>query len=310
LIDGNLIRLQTYEYNGDTFHHRAFMKTGDVADLPQLTFRNNVIAITDVNHGSYSSLQETWAVTVHSSNNYYLNLSDTPLPSNYPMPPAGWTVLQGQAARDYWAFSRDTWIANHVGSEPLLPSPPPHDEEPPPPPTGSLTFEKRIVLGTDDAEQRGTSVDLSSSDIELIKDGLTPQVVGLRFQGIQIPTGATVTNAHITFTSDETDRVATNLIIYGHDIGDTFTFANTSNNITGRAKTDASATWAPEAWSIVGQVHNTTDLSAIVNEIVDRPDWATGNGMAFIFTGTGERTAEAFESGASTAPQLHVEYFI
>jgi Ca2+-binding RTX toxin-like protein len=122
LIDGNLIRLQTYEYNGDTFHHRAFMKTGDVADLPQLTFRNNVIAITDVNHGSYSSLQETWAVTVHSSNNYYLNLSDTPLPSNYPMPPAGWTVLQGQAARDYWALSRDTWIANHDGSEPLLPS--------------------------------------------------------------------------------------------------------------------------------------------------------------------------------------------
>jgi hypothetical protein len=29
--------------------------------------------------------------------------------------------------------------------------------------------------------------------------------------------------------------------------------------------------------------------------------------MAFIITGTGTRTAEAFEGGAATAPLLHVE---
>ena len=35
------------------------------------------------------------------SGNYYLNLSDTPFPSNYPLPPKGFTILQGQAARDF-----------------------------------------------------------------------------------------------------------------------------------------------------------------------------------------------------------------
>jgi hypothetical protein len=32
-----------------------------------------------------------------------------------------------------------------------------------------------------------------------------------------------------------------------------------------------------------------------------------GNDMAFIITGTGTRTAEAFEGGVATAPLLHVE---
>ena len=41
---------------------------------------------------------------------------------------------------------------------------------------------------------------------------------------------------------------------------------------------------------------------------MSRTGWASGNAMAFILTGTGTRTAEAFESGAAIAPMLHIEY--
>ena len=41
---------------------------------------------------------------------------------------------------------------------------------------------------------------------------------------------------------------------------------------------------------------------------MSRTGWTSGNAMAFIITGTGTRTAEAFEGGASTAPMLHIEY--
>jgi hypothetical protein len=47
-----------------------------------------------------------------------------------------------------------------------------------------------------------------------------------------------------------------------------------------------------------------------VQEIIDRPGWVSGNPLAFIVTGSGRRTAVAFNGGAALAPRLHIEYTI
>ena len=57
-----------------------------------------------------------------------------------------------------------------------------------------------------------------------------------------------------------------------------------------------------------GADQRTPDLSAIVQEIIDRTDWSPGNALAIIITGTGERTAESYNGSSSGAPLLHVEY--
>jgi hypothetical protein len=175
----------------------------------------------------------------------------------------------------------------------------------------SSTFEKRVVSGLDDVEQRGSSMSMDSSDLELVKDGSANQRVGLRFTGIEIPEDAIITKAYIQFQTDEVGSATTSLLIRGQDTDDAAAFANVKNNLSSRATTDASAVWMPEAWSTVGQAglgQRTSDLSDIVEEIISRSGWESGNDMAFIFTGSGTRTAEAFESGAATAPLLHIEY--
>ena len=116
LIDGVLMRLQRSLYEGE-MTHSSFIKTDSATNgtvTPSLRFVNNVFALEDVNHHSYRSMEDAWAHTIESKNNYLLNLSDDPLPSDYPLPPSGWTVLQGQAARDYWAQARDGWISQHA----------------------------------------------------------------------------------------------------------------------------------------------------------------------------------------------------
>jgi Ca2+-binding RTX toxin-like protein len=120
-MNGVLMRLQLSLYEGE-MTHASFIKTDSATPgtvTPHLRFINNVIAIEDVTHHSYRSLLDAWAHTVESSGNYYLNLSDTPLPADYPMPPAGWTVLQGQAARDYWQAARTDWIDRHTDGGPV-----------------------------------------------------------------------------------------------------------------------------------------------------------------------------------------------
>jgi len=52
----------------------------------------------------------------------------------------------------------------------------------------------------------------------------------------------------------------------------------------------------------------TPDLKDIVQEIVDRGGWQSGNPMAFIIGGTGRRTAKSYDGQSGSAPLLHVEY--
>jgi len=69
--------------------------------------------------------------------------------------------------------------------------------------------------------------------------------------------------------------------------------------------------WSPPVWTTVGQAgpdQRTPDLMPIVQEIVDRPGWASGNSLVVIISGTGERVAESYEGDSAGAPLLHVEY--
>ena len=174
-------------------------------------------------------------------------------------------------------------------------------------------IDKRIASSMDDVEQNANgSIYTNSSDLELVADGSKGnQTVGLRFTNIDIPQGATITNAYIQFTTDETNSGTTNLTIKGDDSNSAASFTTAINNVSGRAKTSASASWNPAAWNSVGQAgsaQRTPELKSIVQEIINRSGWSSGNNMAFIITGTGERTAEAYDGVPSQAPLLHIEF--
>ena len=170
-----------------------------------------------------------------------------------------------------------------------------------------------MSANNDDAEQAvtGGSVQLSSSDLELTTDGSTQQVVGLRFGGLQVPQGATITNAYVQFRTDETSTGASNLTVRAEAVDNAPTYTSATNNISNRATTTANVAWSPPVWSTVGEAgtsQRTPNLAILVQAVVGRAGWAQGNALAMQFSGTGRRTAEAFEGGAAFAPLLHVEY--
>ena len=102
-LDTVLMRMQAYPFRGDLTHQSPFKIE---AHSPSLRIRNTVLAIEDVHHIGQSRLALAWQKTLSASNNYFLNLSDEPLPEGYPLPGEGWTVLQGPAARAHWAAVR------------------------------------------------------------------------------------------------------------------------------------------------------------------------------------------------------------
>ena len=162
------------------------------------------------------------------------------------------------------------------------------------------------VAGSDTAEEQKSNgyMYMTSSDLELTTDGTKVQIVGIRFPGIAIPKGATITDAYIQFKTDEVSSVATNLTIKGEAADNALTFTTTAWNISRRPRTAASATWSPPSWTTVaaaGTAQRSPSLKGIVQEIVNRPGWASGNAMAIIIEGTGKRTA-------GVTPELVVEW--
>jgi hypothetical protein len=46
----------------------------------------------------------------------------------------------------------------------------------------------------------------------------------------------------------------------------------------------------------------------VIQEIVNRPGWASGNSLVILISGTGKRVAESFNGDKTGAALLHVEY--
>ncbi len=179
-------------------------------------------------------------------------------------------------------------------------------------------LETRISSGLDDAEEyipAGT-VNQTSTDLEMIHDadpnaGYGDQVVGLRFLRVRVPRGASISRAYVQFQVDEKSTGAASLTIHGEDTSNPEEFKPVSRNLTRRTRTSASVSWSPPEWRTVGAAgadQQTSDLSSIVQEIVDRQDWSNGNALALFISGSGRRTAESFNGVKSAAPLLHIEY--
>ncbi|CAA6818517.1 MAG: Unknown protein [uncultured Sulfurovum sp.] len=174
------------------------------------------------------------------------------------------------------------------------------------------SIEVKISDDDDDAEERVSNgnMNIGSSDLEMTQED-HQQIIGLRFQNLSIPKGASITNAYIQFTSEEKDSDSTNLTIYGESTNHASQFISTAYNISNRNKTTAFVSWSPEAWMNKNKQDSeqrTSDLKSIVQEIVNKDGWNNGNAMAFIISGNGKRVADSYDGSSSKAPYLHVEF--
>jgi len=180
-------------------------------------------------------------------------------------------------------------------------------------------LEVRVAASDDDMEEHvanGTH-DLGSSDLEITEEGGPEdnQLIGLRFNNIAVPQGAVITGAYVQFHVDEIDVPGDNRpgtrFLRGEAVDNAATFSDTAFDIASRPTTSAEASWDWPEWLTEdeeGPDQRTSDIAAVIQEIVDRPGWSAGNSLALIISGSGENTAESFDGEADAAPLLHIEF--
>ena len=142
-------------------------------------------------------------------------------------------------------------------------------------------------------------------------------VIGLRFDPINIPNGTHITRATLTMRAAATTAGADNLTVQvvGHDpvLGDAGDFNQTKAQFLTRWQIFTShKTW----WVIPQTVNNTdysTDVTAVVQEIIDHDNWDSGDAMVLFVIPTGLEPAEVrwfydYNAAPGEGPSMYIEY--
>ena len=176
--------------------------------------------------------------------------------------------------------------------------------------SASPTLNTRVSASLDDAEGAQVIDADGATDLDL---GGT--IVGVRFTSLAIPLGSTITAASIQFTSDQAfsadNTTLLNLDVFAEDADNAPPFAANVVNLGVLPRTSASTGWNVPPWALSqsGPAQRTPDLSAIIQEVVNRPGWRPGNALVMIFAGSGgRREAESFDGDPTRAAVLSVQF--
>lgn len=143
---------------------------------------------------------------------------------------------------------------------------------------------------------------------------------GMRFTNITIPQGATINGAHLTLKAASSySGTDCNTRISAEDVDDAPTFADDKAAFDARwaARTTARVDWdnIPE-WT-PGTDYNSPEIKTVIQEIVDRGGWASGQAIVIFWEDYEDRsthatdcyrTAYPWDVDPSYAPKLVIDY--
>ncbi len=166
---------------------------------------------------------------------------------------------------------------------------------------------------TDDASEINGSVYVNTNAVYFTY-GTATVTSGLRFTGLNIPQGATITGAYMRLTSSQLNSAASVITIRGELAADSQPFSTASSDISSRATTASQVDWTTDnEFPVTDDVISTPDFSPVIQEIVDQAGWCGGQNLSLILEGSStdsssERKARSADYGTTGSPQLVVTY--
>ena len=131
---------------------------------------------------------------------------------------------------------------------------------------------------------------------------------GFRLLNATIPQGATINTAVLSLYNLQAGDVTMRGIIYANDVDNAATFTTTDGNIEGRALTTANVVWSAtftfSAWNA------SPDIANVIQEIVDRVGWASGNALAILVKSTtgADATVRTWDNDTARGAKLDIDY--
>lgn len=167
-------------------------------------------------------------------------------------------------------------------------------------------FSATITTSSDDAQETGGTVTIDGGALNA---NSTTGYTGFRFQNVTIPAGSTINTAslNVYLTSGSFDDP--DITIYAEDTDDAATFTTAASNISGRTPTTANTVW--NVTNLTTGVKTSPDFAAVIQEVIDRGGWSSGNDIAIIYVGNDASSlmrVRAYDAGGGDYATLNIDY--
>jgi len=144
-----------------------------------------------------------------------------------------------------------------------------------------------VSISFDDGEFENDAIDkMDDDDLDMGWEGedLNIMTTFTRFRNVTIPQGAIIDSAflHIYAHEDEADLAKVNI---SAEFADNSAIFTEEELISSRTWTTAKIDWnIAEPWTM-WQPYRTPDLKSLVQEVIDREGWVSGNALTLFFRG-------------------------
>ena len=166
------------------------------------------------------------------------------------------------------------------------------------------TQERRIVaevaIGTDDAREYVTGIVRIGDNYLAVGKG---NLVAIRFSDVDVPPGAVIRSAVLEFYGTGALDGSVVLRYDAEDVDSSKPFGTTPWSLSSRPRTRAYVDDEPDDW-VLGEFNASPDLRAVVQEVVERPNWRSGNSLTIFIDATEStltRRVGSFETTRSSS---------
>lgn len=177
---------------------------------------------------------------------------------------------------------------------------------------GGTQLTRQIAASSDDVNEDGATFDSTSATVWLGTGASTSaSYAGFRFTNVSIPQGATISSAKLQVYVPSTTWIQMDFTYAAENTANSATFSSSSKpsqrTLTTQTVTHSSNTqWVASTW------YDLDEINTVVQPVISRADWASGNALTIVLKGTGSayarKSVTSFDGTPANAVRLVITY--
>lgn len=179
------------------------------------------------------------------------------------------------------------------------------------------TLNLQVAASSDDAHQVATPATVTNGTTTSTIDA-TNEWAGFRWLNITIPQGALINAAVFSTVPVGSLADEPNHPMYMEDSDSPVTFnAANPTDISSRPRTTATVTWASADLGVIDgntTFYSAPDIAALVQEVINRGGWVSGNAMALVLHGAADANRDlqirTYDSDTALGSKLDIDFTV
>jgi prepilin-type N-terminal cleavage/methylation domain-containing protein len=182
-------------------------------------------------------------------------------------------------------------------------------------PDTPLTVTYSVSTGTDDGWTEYAGYEDFNQSYAYLRVGYAYSYrnIWVKWNNIDIPKGSTITSAYVQYKAKDNLNSQCKTLLYFNDVANAvapISYADSESKVL----TTANIEWDLPATTL-DEWYNSPDISGIIQEIIDRADWNSGNAMMLMHRrhpdnniDIQDRIFSSYEDGVANSPKLVITY--